>query len=130
MPLAMFKNRSIAWIACVAILLGAFAPTVSRWLAVSHATPLALLEVCVSQAGAPSTLVLKSAPDDSSPHMSLDHCPLCVMHASVLGLPPDPQATALLNTLSDVVPSLFLHAPRPPHVWAAALARAPPAVLV
>jgi Protein of unknown function (DUF2946) len=129
MPFAMLKNRSIAWIAFAAILLSALAPTVSRGLAASSAVPMAMLEVCISQANAASGLVLKSAPDDSSHPLDLDHCSLCVMHASVLGLPPQPQATPLLTTLSDIVPSLFLHAPSPPHVWAVALARAPPAHL-
>jgi len=125
----MFKNRSIAWIASVVILLGALAPTVSRWLANANGTPLALMEVCASRIGAPSILLLKSAPDDSSGKLKMDHCPLCVMHADALGLPPSRFDAPILNTLSDALPSLFLNAPHPLHVWAAALARAPPFAL-
>lgn len=129
MPLLMRKNRWIAWIASFAILLGALAPTVSRWLAASHQVALPMMEVCVSRVGAPSILVLKSIPGDSSTKMKMDHCPLCVMHADGLGLPPDRLDMPILNTLSDAMPPLFLNAPSPLHVWAAALARAPPASL-
>jgi len=129
MPLHMRKHRSIAWIASFAILLGALAPTVSRWLAVAHQVALPMMEVCVSSVSAPSGLVLKSIPDDSSTKMRMDHCPLCVMHADGLGLPPSRLGMPILNTLSDAMPSLFLSAPSPLHVWVAALARAPPATL-
>lgn len=117
-----------------AILLGALAPTVSRWLASHQAqgasAALAMMEVCVSRPDGPSVIVLKSRVDQPTnqpaDHMKMDHCPLCVMHADHAGLPPPAVALLPAMRLKDVTPSLFLHAPRPLPVWAAALARAPP----
>jgi hypothetical protein len=120
-----------------AILLGALAPTVSRWLA-THGAPrssdaaLAMMEVCVSRPDGPSVIVLRQRTDqpaqEPAGHMKMDHCPLCVLHADHAGLPPTELAALPVIRLKDETPSLFLHAPRPLPVWAAALARAPPAL--
>lgn len=83
----------------------------------------------MSRVGLPSTMKVKPARNDSSLPMALDHCPLCVMHADALGLLPSNPATLGLNALSDALPSLFLRSPSTLHVWAAPLARAPPAAL-
>jgi hypothetical protein len=117
--------------AACAILLGALAPTVSRWLAAhgaqrSSVAALAMMEVCVSRPDGPSVIVLKQRADQPADHMKMDHCPLCVLHADHAGLPPTEVAALPVMRLQEVTPSLFLHAPRPLPVWAAALARAPP----
>lgn len=112
--------------AALAILLAALAPTVSRWLATAHPAPLAMMEVCVSRAGAPSMLVLKPTSNQPSHALTMDQCPLCTMQADQAGLPPTYWAAPLAMGLSDTAPSLFLRAPHPLQVWAAALARAPP----
>jgi hypothetical protein len=120
----------ITWVASLAILLSALAPTVSRWLATSRAAFLPSMEVCVTREGLPSILVFKQAPDDSPGKMKMDHCPLCVLHADHLGLPPASLTMAHMVFPKGTVPALFLNAPTPLHVWATAQARAPPVVLV
>lgn len=127
-------HRWAIWVAVCAILLGALAPTVSRWLA--HARPassaLAMLEVCVSRPGLPSVIMLKANPYQPAKqpidHLKMDHCPLCVLHADHAGLPPSEVAAMPVLALRDITPVLFLQAPQPLAVWAAALARAPPAL--
>lgn len=135
MPLLNSHRRWVAWMAAVAILLGALAPTVSRWLAASQAgrsgtaglAARSLLEVCASRADTPSLRVLKRVPADVPGKMALDHCPLCSLHADKLGMPPTTLPLAVLSLHRAELPKLFLNAPRPLHVWPAALARAPPA---
>lgn len=125
-----FKHQSIAWVAAWAILLGALAPTVSRWLAMGNTSAWSMMTVCVSRVGGPSTLVIKQTRDESPRDMKMDRCLLCVMHADKLGLPPTMAAVMpLLGTLREAVPSLFLRSPSPLPVWTAALARAPPIAL-
>lgn len=119
----------MAWIAALAILLGALAPTVSRWLSTASPLNLALLEVCTTRTGGPSTIVLKSTGEQPADHATLDHCPLCLVHSDDAGLPPPAHAVALITGLTDAPPALFLQGHSPLPVWAAALARAPPSQL-
>ncbi|MFT3858440.1 MAG: DUF2946 family protein [Aquabacterium sp.] len=124
----------MSWAIALIVLLGALAPTVSRWVHASSSLPLALMEVCATREAGPSTLVLKQAPltrSDSgwpaSPH-DMDHCPFCVLQGDGHALPP-PVASIQMPSPSAAVtalPHLFLHAPRPLHAWAMAPARAPP----
>ncbi len=124
-------TRSATWLASLAILLAALAPTVSRWLAAAqgrHAVRWPTMEVCVSRPGAPSILVLKRAPDQAPPaHAKLDHCPLCTLQADGLALPPAAAVAPQVGRLGDALPWLFLASPRPLHAWRTAQARAPPA---
>lgn len=119
----------IAWVTTLVVLMAALAPTVSRWLAVTQTGPLALQEVCVSRGTGPSVIMLKSKAAPAGDHVPLDHCPLCVLQADHPGLPPAHLAVLPFNGLRDEAPALFLHAPRTLSIWAAAQARAPPAVL-
>lgn len=122
-------QRWIIWVTALVVLMAALAPTVSRWLASTQTGPLALQEVCVSRGVGPSVIMLKAKGTPAGDHVLLDHCPLCVLQTDHLGLPPAPLALLPAPGLRDSVPALFLHAPRTLSVWAAAQARAPPAVL-
>lgn len=119
----------IVWVTALVVLMAALAPTVSRWLALALTGPLALQEVCVSRGVGPSVIMLKSKAAPAGNHVLLDHCPLCVLQADHLGLPPTHLAVLPVSGLRDQAPALFLHAPRTLSIWAAAQARAPPAVL-
>jgi hypothetical protein len=136
------RHRDQRWLAraiALIVLLGALAPTVSRWLHHGGAgaiTPLALLEVCMTREGGPSTIVTKQVANTplgerNAPagEVHVDHCPFCLMHGDGHGMAP-PSALAALppSRLSHALPSLFLSAPRPLNAWATALARAPPSM--
>lgn len=121
-------HRWIIWMTAMVVLMAALAPTVSRWLASTQSGPLALQEVCVSRGAGPSVIMLKAKGTPAGEHVLLDHCPMCVLQADHLGLPPASLALLPISTASDEAPTLFLHAPRTLAVWAAAQARAPPAV--
>lgn len=110
-----------------AIVLGALAPVVSRWLASQDVSRSAVwLEVCATRDGvAVSKATALRSKQPGSPTL-MDHCPLCVVHTDHAGLPPVDFTLALVNGLSDQAPRLFLQSVRTPHVWAAARARAPP----
>lgn len=127
--------------AALVVLLGALAPTVSRWLNTSAGLPVALMEICVTRDSGASTLVLKAldvaayqkatgeAPESPSSGINIDHCPFCLIQGDGHGMAP-PMATASLPWLPrrDHVPALFLHAPHPMPAWAPSLARAPPSL--
>lgn len=128
MPRPLACHRQIIWMAALAVLLGALAPTVSRWLMLRQSVPLPMLEVCVSQLDGPSQLVIKRGAEDTTPAKpGVDRCPLCVLGDHLPGLPLS-TAIALpqVPTLQEAVPALFLRAPSSLHAWASALARAPP----
>lgn len=128
----MFRTRWTAWIASLAILLGALAPMAAWRHAGASRLPSALLEVCGSRMGSAPILKLRAAPDASdapSGTMQMAHCQLCVMHADALGLPPDNAAMAIPLAPGDAPATPILDAPAPQAVWTAALARAPPLAL-
>lgn len=87
--------RAALWLALAAMLLGAFAPTVSRALAAARSDRAPMVEVCTSEGPrwlslAPTSANLSTADashgQESAP--SLDHCPFCLLVAERLGPPP------------------------------------------
>lgn len=87
--------RAALWLALAAMLLGAFAPTVSRALAAARSDGAPMVEVCTSEGPrwlplAPTSADLSTADashgQESAP--SLDHCPFCLLVAERLGPPP------------------------------------------
>jgi len=114
-----------SWIACIAILLSALAPTLSH--AFRGDVPAGWIEIC----SATGAKVIKlgepgKSTDQGSGGQSMKHCPYCSTHTTVLGLPPAAPAGLTLNTLAFHVPELFLAAPRTLFAWASAQPRAPP----
>ena len=120
-------RKLTSWVAILAILMGALAPTISHALA--PVTGQAWLEVC-STAG---IRWVKAEPSDSEQSPAgksgahwFDHCPDCSIQADLLALPAGAGGAAVLLPLSFEVPAAFLAAPRTLHAWVSAQPRAPP----
>jgi hypothetical protein len=125
-----------AWIASLAILLAALAPSVSKWVLASRMGSAVNAEWCApSKLGlaGPAGKVLASAVSQGDSKGSLpgahahEDCPLCLVHAHGMGLPPRHEPWMAVITGAQPVPRLFLHAPRPLFAWSPLSARAPPA---
>jgi len=120
-------NRRLAsWLAALAVLMAALAPSISQALNVGVAGSWA--EVCSTAA---STLIKSgevstdSQPNSGSGH-AFEHCPYCSLHSDIAALPPASADTVLAPLPRFGVPTLFLAAPHTLHAWATAQARAPP----
>lgn len=119
-------------IACLAILMAALAPSVSRMLTAAGVTPAyAALpgEICSAAENvyAQSSFVHgagSKAPGKTS--MLMADCPCCSMHADTFGLPPASKLLLPVASRSGYLPPLFYQAPRAPFMWAPAQSRAPP----
>lgn len=113
------------WVALLAILFSALAPTVSHALAA--AAPAATLEMCTAQG---YKLVQLPASDGGKAPVDLkhgmEHCAFCTIHGGGDGLLPPPAVALALHAGRDLYPSLFYNAPRALHTWSAANPRAPP----
>jgi hypothetical protein len=120
-------------IACLAILLAALAPSVSRMLTAAGATPAYAglpAQICsaadnvYAQAGFVHGTAGKTP---AKPSMLMADCPCCSMHADTFGLPPANKLQLLpVASRSSYLPPLFYQAPRTPFMWAPAQSRAPP----
>jgi hypothetical protein len=106
------------WIALLAILFSALAPTVSHALAAAN--PVETLQMCT--AGGDNS----KAPADLKHGM--EHCAFCTIHGGDDALPSPPAVALALHAGRDIYPSLFYNAPSAQHVWSAANPRAPPAL--
>jgi hypothetical protein len=104
------------WIAMLAVLFAALAPTVSHALA--STTEAALAEMCT--VGAPS----KKAPSNTMHGM--EHCPYCASHGAAPLLPPPATMNFAVIGGHDFYPPLFYTAPQPLHTWSASRPRGPP----
>ncbi|HSI61328.1 MAG TPA: DUF2946 family protein, partial [Ideonella sp.] len=88
MPTLRHHLRRLSWIALLAILSLALAPTISHALASSAAGGSAWAEICTPQG---TRLVALDDGQPPAPALSfghLDHCPLCGLSGTALGLPP------------------------------------------
>lgn len=122
-PMQALRRRlqRVTWIALVAMLGLALAPTLSRaFAATAGFDPWA--ELC-------STVGSKTAGGEPRDAVAMpDHCPLC-SHLAEAPMLPTPDVAALPSPDgADYLPALFAHSPRPLFAWAAAQARAPPSV--
>jgi Protein of unknown function (DUF2946) len=115
-----------SWIAMLAILMSALAPSISHAVAPKQSD--AWVEVCTS-AGAKwvkqNAGSSEQAPASDGGH-AFEHCPYCSLHANAIAIPAAPFVPALGATLSDLLPIAFLAAPRTLHAWVTAQPRAPP----
>ncbi|ALK96535.2 DUF2946 family protein [Massilia sp. WG5] len=131
-PTRLWRMRArIAWIACLAILLNAFAPFVSH--AMEAAAPAqALMEVEICTAMGMATMPVALPADDGGQssggklHKAMSHCAWCAAHAAAHGLPPPMEASFVPAAGRDVYPPLYYHASRPLFPWSLAQPRAPP----
>lgn len=117
-------RRLTTWIAALAILLAALAPSLSHALA--SATGVEWIEICTAQ-GSKWVAAGEDSPErvPASAHV-LDHCPCCSIHAPDLGLPPAIDTAHQPSRQVHDVPLAFLAAPRTLHAWVSAQPRAPP----
>jgi hypothetical protein len=129
--------RRLSWIAMLAMLALALAPTVSRlravlgdagpagsgWTAVCSAQgSVRWVELtAVNAEGAPSA----ATQDEPDPGVPSEHCPLCGVAAAGL-LPASPPPLLHLLPARTGMPLLFLQAPRVLHAWATGRPRGPP----
>lgn len=122
------------WIAILAILFAALAPSVSHALAASNragaANPASLAMQICSVAG----LVSMDAMADPAADKSMDpakhafeHCPYCATHAGSFALLPGAAVNIALIEGHDLYPPLFYRAPQPLFSWSAGKPRGPPA---
>ena len=126
LPMISLTNRRVlhVWIALLAILFGALAPTVSRAIAANPRYDT--VEVC-SASGYKAFKIPKDGTSPSS-KVSIDHCAFCANHAGTHGLPGISSVNTPLIVGRDFYPPLFYSAPRLMHAWSAANPRAPPFV--
>lgn len=103
------------WIAMLAVLFAALAPTVSHALAAT--TTGALAEMC--SVGGPT----KKAPTNVMHGM--EHCSYCALPGADATPPPAISGFAVIVG-HDFYPPLFYTAPQPLHTWSAASPRGPP----
>lgn len=132
------QRHAAVWIALLAVLLAALAPSVSQALGFARGAGPSWVEVCSAEgakwvpadAGAGASADDASADDGTSHGPAaahwMEHCPWCSLHQPALAVPPAPAALPLVNGLTEALPRAFLQAPRTLHAWASAQPRAPP----
>jgi hypothetical protein len=105
------------WIACLAILVNALAPSISHAVAFIQDQPSAW-RIC---------RVDGAAGQQKPAKMAMDDCAYCAPHAGSFGLPPAAAADHVDFSAPARHPFLFHRAPTPLSVWTAARPRGPPA---
>ncbi|HOB94852.1 MAG TPA: DUF2946 domain-containing protein [Aquabacterium sp.] len=119
MPLVL--RHCLARVLLCALVVAALAPGLARALAFAQGQVAPWSVVCSAPGDTPGTT------DHDAAHL-MEHCAWCGGHAGTLAPPPVAGAVLQHPALRHAVPALFLHAPRPLPAWAAAQARAPPAL--
>nr|WP_315251078.1 DUF2946 domain-containing protein [uncultured Duganella sp.] len=112
------------WIAMLAILFGALAPTVSHALAAGQADDSALMLCTVN-----GYKMIKLPGDDGkapTDAKNMQHCAFCTIHGGADALPASAAVALALSAGRDIYPPLFYRAPRAQHIWSTAQQRAPP----
>ncbi len=129
MFLTRLQRRFTAWVALLALVLGALAPTVTQAMVVDS-DRADWLEVCgvsgMVWVKADTGEVRDQSPDGSTPMSDASqHCPWCTLHGGAAGLPVVALQLDLPPRLTDLPPA-FYRAPLATTVWAPAQSRAPP----
>ena len=117
------------WLAIVAVLMGALAPSVSMALGGKGANNAAWAEICTSSGFQPVAPSGEPAVPDSA-HLLFEHCPYCTLHTPTLGMPPAALSFVLPAAAGELLPALFLVGPAKPHNWTNAHPRGPPVSLL
>jgi hypothetical protein len=121
-------RRITTWLAAMAILFAALAPSISHALASAGKLSPTWMEICSAE----GSKAFKGddaggATQKKNSSVGFEHCPYCTVHGGSVGLPPTAGFTLPAFSGSFPLPSLFYQAPRPLFIWAAAQSRAPPA---
>ncbi len=119
------QRRFTAWLAMLALAMGALAPAMAQavvsasdrsdWVQICSASGMVWIQADVSASGTDSVPLA----DMAAP------CAWCLMHSAVAGLPPAP--VMAFTSLTQPLPGGCMAAAPPVGVWTAAPARAPPA---
>ncbi|MFZ6653734.1 DUF2946 domain-containing protein [Undibacterium sp. TJN19] len=119
------------WLACLAILFNALAPSLSHALAMAD-NKSGWQEICSTTgskfvATDQGKLISKTTktPADKVTH-HLQHCPYCSSHAASFILPATDSMRFAIAGGQAVYPSLFYQSPSPLFSWSRANPRAPP----
>ncbi|MBL8347401.1 MAG: DUF2946 domain-containing protein [Rubrivivax sp.] len=119
------RLRPATWLALIAVLALALAPTVSRALAFAHGEA-AWAEVC-TPLGLKLQAVADAGEEAPAAHLGqLEHCGFCGLSTGAAPLPVTASADLPSATAAEALPALFLQAPRTLFAWLSALPRAPP----
>jgi len=121
------KRCFAAWLASIAMLFAALAPSMSQAMAVMSGDTWT--EICST--GGTRIVKVTSATGDVADHAPsdvghVDHCPLCATHAGSFALPPGAGYSVPLIDTRETHPFLFFQSPQPLATWNRAQARAPP----
>lgn len=134
MPVMQRKSitrRLYVWIACLAILMNALAPSISHAMAAFSGAP-ATWEICrtdpsaVAVQGEPE-LVVVGAGSAKSKMGKMEHCGYCLSHAGSYSLMPTAVSGLGIYGGYALRPFLFYRAPQPLLALSAAPPRGPPA---
>lgn len=122
----------VAWLAALAMAMGALVPALAQAAAAST-DDARWVELCTAtgmvwvQAGADPDAAGAASPAPGGGQVSSSSCPWCLLHGGAAGLPPVLDAIALPERLAGLPPA-FYRAPLLSMVWAPRHARAPPAL--
>lgn len=127
MPLSRVHRRFTAWLAMLAMVLGALAPTVAQAV-VASSDRAGWVEVCSVSGMIWVQADTDAAPSDSPTAPVADasmHCPWCTLHGGAADLPPVSVLAEPLPRQTEPPPAFF-RAVTLSGTWAVAHARAPP----
>lgn len=123
-------RKFFAWIASLAILLAALAPSISHALAAANDDALPWAEICSTTIGSFAKVADGQNPGKSSSPaektLQPGHCLFCLTHMGAFGLPPAAVSAFLAVNTPSAFPSRFYQSPRPLFIWTVAQSRAPP----
>lgn len=130
MAFLRLHRRLTAWLAMLALVLGALAPTVTQAM-VDSGERDGWLQIC-SVSGMVWVKADAAQPDDQKPASgapmdnSAQHCAWCTLHGGAAGLPAVSEPLVLPARLTEPPPAFFF-APLAAQIWLPAHSRAPPA---
>jgi hypothetical protein len=127
MSLTRAQRCFTAWLAMLALVLGALAPTLAQAV-VKVSDRSDWVQICSTTGMAWVKAEPVAADSETAPMADMGmQCPWCSLHSPVTGLPPAPAFA--VTAAAQVAPVDGLaSAPSPAGVWLAAPARAPPTV--
>jgi hypothetical protein len=115
-----------SWIAVLAVLMAALAPSISHALESRNAS--SWIEVCTS--GGAKWAQPDGASNDEAPAPSdahpFEHCPYCSLHANAIAICAGAVSRFPVLLPASDLPIAFLPAPRTLCAWVSAQPRAPP----
>jgi hypothetical protein len=125
-----FHRRTLTiWLAALAILFSALAPSISHALSVNR-NNVDSLAICSAYGSKQLPSYVKGEnqkPVKQSQHY-LAHCPYCFTHGGSVALLPPVALSFAVQAGHGLFPSLYYQAPAKLYAWSTAQPRAPPAI--